>query len=129
MSKNKSPFFWIENNKNKFKEDFRYKKGYTEVSRLGYYNTREWKDLRALKISEQPLCEHCLKENKFVEANVVDHIIPIYKENINLFYDYSNLQSLCNNCHFKKTRRDNSRYNEINLKKGNELKAQFENYD
>lgn len=83
-----------------------YSKGYTEISRLGYYNTSAWKKLRLLKLGNNPLCEMCLAVNRLTPAKVVDHIEPITKENIELFYEYSNLQSLCDEHHRVKTLAD-----------------------
>jgi 5-methylcytosine-specific restriction endonuclease McrA len=76
--------------------------------------------LRLLKLSEKPLCETCNKP-----AVLVDHIKPITLDNTELFFDYNNLQSLCDSCHRIKTRKDNSRFSK--LEAGKILQKQMEN--
>jgi 5-methylcytosine-specific restriction protein A len=58
-----------------------------------FYNSPEWKKLRNLKLSMNPLCEHCEKEGKLTPATVCDHIVPIREGGAKL--DINNLQSLC----------------------------------
>lgn len=70
------------------------------------YNTTIWRNLRLQYLSENPLCERCLKLGKIVSAVEVHHIIPIdMGNNINekrtLGFDYDNLESLCTDCHTK----------------------------
>lgn len=98
--------------------------GRTEISKLGYYNSKSWKDLRAFKISNNPLCENCLKNGVLRATEVVDHIEPITLNNTEKFLEYNNLQSLCNNCHWEKTHNKQSKYSR--LKEGEELKKQLE---
>lgn len=62
-----------------------------------FYQSNEWRKLRALKLNEQPLCEECLRNEKLVKAQMVDHITPINKGGAPL--DIDNLQCLCNRCH------------------------------
>ena len=62
------------------------------------YLTREWKLLRKQKLMEMPLCEYC----KLAKATHVDHKKP-HKGSHFLFFDFSNLQSLCHSCHSTKT--------------------------
>lgn len=97
---------------------------YTEISKLGFYNSKSWKKLRALKLANNPICEHCLKEDKLTPAQMVDHIQPITLTNTELFLEYDNLQSLCNNCHRIKTLGSRSKYSK--LKEGERLKEQME---
>ena len=88
---------------------------YTEVSKAGWYNTKTWRDLRARKIKESPLCVMCLEEDNICKpAEVVDHIEHITDtspESWEKFKDYNNLQSLCDAHHRVKTRLENSKYN------------------
>ena len=77
--------------------------------RQKFYQSKQWRNLRNYKISENPLCELCEKENKLVGAIDVDHIIDI-KDNPFLALEYENLQSLCKPCHSKKTMNDNKPY-------------------
>jgi len=51
-------------------------KGYNG-SKDPYYQTKEWKVLRAYKLQLNPLCEDCLElENRVTEGQTVDHIQP-----------------------------------------------------
>lgn len=65
----------------------------------------DWHKLRNAYISENPLCEHCDKRGKVVEADEVDHIIPFHGLSDPLRLDATNLQSLCRACHKRKTDR------------------------
>jgi 5-methylcytosine-specific restriction endonuclease McrA len=66
--------------------------------------SNEWLTLRARKLREQPLCEECLKKDKYRMATEVHHVIPIQRESTwngmrQLAYDYDNLESICRECH------------------------------
>lgn len=62
------------------------------------YNTKRWKALRLYRLAIAPKCRFCEQANKLVPACVVDHIKP-HKGNLELFWDETNLQSLCKRCH------------------------------
>lgn len=51
---------------------------------------------------EHPLCVECLRHGKATPATDVDHIVP-HKGNKRLFWDRSNWQPLCHECHSRKT--------------------------
>jgi len=71
--------------------------------RHDFYQSKEWRMLRAFKLQLNPLCEFCFKHNKFIDKDIeVDHIIDI-KERPDLRFTLSNLQSLCKSCHSYKT--------------------------
>ena len=53
-------------------------------------------------LSSDPVCKACLQSNKVTPAHHVDHIVP-HKGDISIFKDFDNLQSLCLECHSKKT--------------------------
>lgn len=72
----------------------------------GYDKT--WEKLRAAKLADDPLCEHCEKQGRTTPAQDVDHIIPI-RERPDLRLARDNLQSLCRPCHNRKTARERSR--------------------
>lgn len=55
---------------------------------------------RFLKVN--PICKHCEKEGKITAATVVDHVIP-HRGNRIIFWDESNWQPLCKECHDRKT--------------------------
>ena len=70
-----------------------------------YYNTPIWEGLRNMKYSNTPVCECCYKWKGIVQqAEEIHHAQP-YGTGINeqqkweLFTDYTNLVSLCKNCH------------------------------
>ena len=68
------------------------------------YNSKEWKIIRQAKLSATPLCEQCLRQDKWVAAQCVHHIIPIetatdFAYMRELAFRYDNLMSLCFKCH------------------------------
>jgi 5-methylcytosine-specific restriction protein A len=65
------------------------------------YNYR-WNKVRKEYLNKHPLCVKCLSEGKYVQATVVDHIIP-HRGNDDLMWDTSNYQALCKRCHDTKT--------------------------
>jgi 5-methylcytosine-specific restriction enzyme A len=68
-----------------------------------------WNKLRDRYIKNNPLCAHCLKEQRITDAQMVDHIIPIaVRQDLRLSED--NLQSLCLSCHTIKTQQDIKNY-------------------
>lgn len=75
-------------------------------------NSRRWKELRAWKLRQNPLCEMCIEEGEkagikggYISSAVdIHHIIPVEtgkteKEMEQLCFDPSNLQALCIPCH------------------------------
>jgi 5-methylcytosine-specific restriction protein A len=76
------------------------------------YNSREWKELRTMKLRANPLCEQCIKDGEAVgipggyvrSATCVHHIVPIETaktkdEMKRLAFDTHNLMALCQPCH------------------------------
>jgi len=76
------------------------------------YNSREWKELRIMKLRATPLCEQCIKDGEAVgipggyirSATCVHHIVPIEtaktkEEMKRLAFDQHNLMALCQSCH------------------------------
>ena len=57
-----------------------------------------WQQKRARYLAAHPFCVHCREKGLFVAATVVDHIIP-HKGCEILFWDKTNWQALCVNCH------------------------------
>jgi 5-methylcytosine-specific restriction protein A len=58
------------------------------------YDTLRWRRLRALYLREHPDCVMCEEHGWEVPATVVDHKRPHHGDT-RLFFDPSNLQSLC----------------------------------
>ncbi|PHM73577.1 HNH endonuclease [Xenorhabdus kozodoii] len=67
----------------------------------GYSN--RWGRYRLQYLKANPLCVHCLQQDIYASATIVDHIIPIQGEADVLFWPASNHQSLCQPCHNRKT--------------------------
>ena len=75
--------------------------------RIKIYNTQRWRDLRTWKMTNDPLCEECSKNNKVTAVEDVHHIISFMSTNdpierSRLAFDYDNLMSICKECHAKK---------------------------
>lgn len=64
--------------------------------------TSRWQKASKAFLKAHPLCERCKAEGRYTKATVVDHIKP-HKGDYNLFWDRNNWQSLCKQCHDKKT--------------------------
>lgn len=62
------------------------------------YCTKRWQALRTHQLCIEPLCRMCKQVERITSATVVDHKQP-HKGNVELFFDASNLQSLCKTCH------------------------------
>lgn len=65
------------------------------------YDAR-WQKARKLYLKVHPLCAECYKNGKLTPATVVDHVIP-HRGDQTLFWDETNWQPLCKNCHDHKT--------------------------
>ena len=76
-----------------------------------FYHSKAWRMTRKFYIKDNPLCEMCKRKGETTAAQMVDHIKPISTGGMLL--DTSNLQSLCNKCHAKK-----SSYEGIEYRKG-----------
>lgn len=51
----------------------------------------------------------CKQKQIITPATVCDHIVAITLDNLQRFFEYSNLQSLCSTCHRIKTNSDNGK--------------------
>lgn len=67
-------------------------------------NGAAWQRLRALVITEEPLCRHCSERGLIVCASDVDHVDGNPGNN-----ERDNLQSLCHSCHSIKTASDHGK--------------------
>jgi len=73
-------------------------------SELGFYQSKNWREVRAVLLRDQPLCVRCEAAGRLVAAKVVDHIVPIKEGGAR--FGRSNLQPLCVACHNRKTARE-----------------------
>ncbi|WP_200760466.1 HNH endonuclease [Effusibacillus dendaii] len=78
-----------------------YKQRRTDKEEQAFYNSKEWRVLRSMKLRRDPLCEECQRQGRLIPAVLVDHIQPIKQGGARL--DMDNLQSLCRACHNAKT--------------------------
>ena len=63
-----------------------------------------------------PLCVMCEKKGIATAAQCVDHIIP-HEGDQDLFWDKSNHQSLCNECHSRKTASEDGSFGNMKRKR------------
>ena len=82
------------------------------------YNSREWRELRILKLRANPLCEVCEREGIVTAAHAVHHRHPIEEstskaEMRKWAFIWDNLVSVCDACHAKihKEMKSNSKEN------------------
>jgi 5-methylcytosine-specific restriction protein A len=73
--------------------------------RQAIYQTSRWRCLRQMKLMYSPLCEECLKDGKATQAIDVHHKDSFLNyagfQRESKAFDYSNLMSLCKQCHQK----------------------------
>lgn len=72
-----------------------------------WYNSSEWKTIRARKLEMNPYCECEQCKGKKIKAECVDHPIPIKEGGSRT--DMSNLMSLTLKCHARKSAEDKNR--------------------
>lgn len=78
-----------------------------------FYNTNAWRGrngLRKKHLAAHPFCVHCIAEGKpmmqcLPDEPFVDHKIP-HKGDPKLFFDPTNLQTMCRSHHSSKTVRE-----------------------
>lgn len=58
----------------------------------------KWQKAREGFLRRHPLCKDHEKRGQVVQATVVDHIVP-HRGDMAIFWDSSNWQSLCKQCH------------------------------
>ncbi|WP_304382500.1 HNH endonuclease [Turicimonas muris] len=90
-----------EEKRKKLKEQRQRYKGTS--SQRGYNSA--WRKARLAFLMEHPLCAECERQGKTTVATCVDHIKP-HRGDMNLFWDESNWQSLCQSCHSRKTAKE-----------------------
>lgn len=86
--------------KNKYCDQHKPSEQRASSSRRGY--DARWRRYRQSFLAANPICVICLGEGRTRLATVVDHIKP-HKGRYDLFWDKDNHQSLCKQCHDRKT--------------------------
>ena len=94
--------------KHKAKTEKEYNTYFRDKKAQRFYESSEWKRLRASKLAVTPYCEECFRHGNATKATMVDHIKPIKQGGAPL--DIHNLQSLCWSCHSKKSIEEGSRF-------------------
>ena len=61
------------------------------------YN-KQWRVIRNRYLKVKPMCEECLRKNKYTVATEVHHIKPLADGGT---HDSNNLMGLCKSCHSK----------------------------
>nr|WP_277717550.1 HNH endonuclease signature motif containing protein [Priestia flexa]WEZ10237.1 HNH endonuclease signature motif containing protein [Priestia flexa] len=72
----------------------------TDEKEQAFYKTGAWVRLRISKLSRDPLCQVCLKDDKLTIATLCHHITPV-KRDWTKRLNISNLMSVCDRCHNK----------------------------
>ena len=76
------------------------------------YQSKRWKEIRALYYQAHPLCERCLKEGRITPAHDIHHkLSPFAKgltpeEKERRAFEWSNLMAVCVECHIKEHQKD-----------------------
>jgi 5-methylcytosine-specific restriction protein A len=73
---------------------------------IGFYQSRQWRLVRAAFLREHPLCGVCSERGGLAPARVVDHVMPVKDGGAR--YVTTNLQALCVSCHNRKTARESA---------------------
>ena len=74
------------------------------MTKQEFYNTNAWKQLRAKKLTEQPMCQLCQLNGMNNPATQVHHAMKFFDQDdeVNrwlLLLDPDNLVSVCDKCH------------------------------
>lgn len=85
----------------------RYDSGRGSSTERGY-NGR-WRRYREVFLRQNPLCVHCLERKDVREATEIDHVTPVRGRDDPLFWEPTNHQALCRECHRAKTIEDQKR--------------------
>ena len=86
------------------------KKSKASWSYNAIYHTKQWRELRKLKLNMNPLCQQCQAQSLTEAATVVDHINPVQEGGDP--FRLENLQSLCASHHNSKTGKSRSKKHE-----------------
>ena len=83
--------------------------------------------MRLKKLQAQPLCECCQDKDKITPATEVHHVTPVetvttIEQMETLMFEYSNLMSVCHECH-KNIHAEMFSHSKENVKRANERRT------
>jgi hypothetical protein len=67
-----------------------------------FYKSKEWRTCRESYLSQNPLCERCLRKGLIVPGEIVHHKIHLTTENYldpTVSLNFENLETVCRTCH------------------------------
>ena len=74
-----------------------YDRFYRDAEARRFYNSPEWKKVKAMKLARDPLCEIYKQEGRTTRAQTVHHLFPVKKGEKKLELEF--LVSLCHEHH------------------------------
>lgn len=90
------------------------KTSFNREDRNKIYHSTKWQKLRSAKLLTDPLCEMCLQNDIITPAEDIHHKDSFmnYTGNTRLYkaFDFSNLMSICKECHGKIHASDTPQY-------------------
>ena len=92
------------------KRDTNHKDTDARLLRKKAYNNTAWRKLRNTFLKEHAICTDCISKGRITPAVDVHHIKSPFKDgeiNWNLLLDYTNLVSLCKECHANRHNSEN----------------------
>ena len=84
------------------------RKVYGQTDNSSFYHSKQWRALRNWYIKQNPLCEQCKRDGNITNGDCIDHIKPISIGGHKV--SESNIQTLCNKCHAKKSAQEGVEY-------------------
>jgi len=103
-------------------------KGFTDLSKSGFYYSTRWINVRKYVLDNEPLCRRCLENDVTKVATVVDHITPICQSSSDeLKFGLENLRPLCFKCHTIITNQNRGKGSAANRVRGKALMKDLEN--
>lgn len=69
------------------------------------YKSKRWQALRLRVLADMPICARCYSNGMIVSGTEIDHCIR-HEGDLDLMFDYDNLQPLCRSCHGMKSIRE-----------------------
>lgn len=100
--KSKHNSFCIEHGGRDTYNHKQYDKGDKRKEQIAMYQTSQWRTLRQIQLSTEPLCASCLADGIVRQAEHIDHVFPWQILGQTAFY-HNLFQSLCAPCHSSKT--------------------------